>query len=497
MVSKEYPRIGEKIYHAELPNGLHIYVDRRPEFQKSYAFFATNYGGMDMKFRLDGQWRDTPAGVAHFLEHKMFDTEDGNALQDLAANGASPNAFTSSALTGYYFESTEKFCDNLKILLSFVSIPWFTQESVDKEQGIIGQEIRMVEDDPQNQVFYGMLEALYAHNPVRVSIAGTVESIAATDEVGPGGTLVRQVTILVNNPGVLSETSQGTASVGGAACASGSSFTYASSSQITAKAAGDLDVLNVKEGDRVSKGQVIGVISEADLETQIENARIALENAQLSLKNAQEKLEDYTITSTIDGEVIEKNLDVGDNISGLSNSGASVTYPAIIYDRSELTFDMDVDEKDISKIQVGQKVEITAGALDDQSFTGVVDKININGTTTSGHTSYPVTVKVEGSPEALYPGMNVSAKIIVEEVGSVLALPVEAVERGNTVLVAKEGCLDENGVIKDLSAAEERQVTLGRNDDEYIEIVDGLEEGEVVLALSPQGSSLMSAMGMG
>ncbi|MFR4560596.1 MAG: M16 family metallopeptidase [Flavonifractor plautii] len=167
MVSKEYPRIGEKIYHAELPNGLHIYVDRRPEFQKSYAFFATNYGGMDMKFHLDGQWRDTPAGVAHFLEHKMFDTEDGNALQDLAANGASPNAFTSSALTGYYFESTEKFCDNLKILLSFVSIPWFTQESVDKEQGIIGQEIRMVEDDPDNQVFYGLMECLFDHHPIR------------------------------------------------------------------------------------------------------------------------------------------------------------------------------------------------------------------------------------------------------------------------------------------------------------------------------------------
>ena len=178
MVSKEYPRIGEKIYHAELPNGLHIYVDRRPEFQKSYAFFATNYGGMDMKFRLDGQWRDTPAGVAHFLEHKMFDTEDGNALQDLAANGASPNAFTSSALTGYYFESTEKFCDNLKILLSFVSIPWFTQESVDKEQGIIGQEIRMVEDDPDNQVFYGLMECLFDHHPIRVPIAGTQESIS-------------------------------------------------------------------------------------------------------------------------------------------------------------------------------------------------------------------------------------------------------------------------------------------------------------------------------
>ena len=178
MVCKEYPQVGEKLYHAELENGLHVYVDVKPEFSKSFAFFATNYGGMDMRFFLDGKWHDTPAGVAHFLEHKMFDTKDGNALQDLAANGASPNAFTSTALTGYYFESTEKFEENLRILLSFVSEPWFTPESVDKEQGIIGQEIRMVEDDPENQVFYGMMESLYHHNPARVSIAGTVESIA-------------------------------------------------------------------------------------------------------------------------------------------------------------------------------------------------------------------------------------------------------------------------------------------------------------------------------
>lgn len=178
MVNKEYPKIGEQVIHAELENGLHIYVTPKPDFQKSYAFFATNYGGMDMKFKLDGQWHDTPAGVAHFLEHKMFDTEDGNALQDLAQNGASPNAFTSSAITGYYFESTEKFYENLKILLSFVSIPYFTKESVDKEQGIIGQEIRMVEDDPENQIFYAMLEGLYASHPIRVPIAGTVESIS-------------------------------------------------------------------------------------------------------------------------------------------------------------------------------------------------------------------------------------------------------------------------------------------------------------------------------
>ena len=346
--------------------------------------------------------------------------------------------------------------------------------------------------------FYVGQTATVTVNGTSSTLTGTVTEIAATDEVGAGGTLVRQVTIQVNNPGVLSETSQGTASIGGAACAASSSFTYAASAQITAKASGDLDVLNVKEGDRVSVGQVIGVIAEADLDTQIENARIALENAQLSLKNAQEKLDDYTITSTIDGQVIEKNLDVGDNINGMSSSGTTVTYPAVIYDRSQLTFEMDIDEQDISQIQVGQKVEITADALDGQSFTGVVDKININGTTASGHTSYPVTVLVDGSPEELYPGMNVSAKIIVEEVGNVLVLPVEAVERGNTVQVAKEGCLDEKGNVVDVTATEERQVTLGRNDDNYIEIVDGLEEGEVILAPSPQGSNMMEAMmGMG
>ena len=339
-------------------------------------------------------------------------------------------------------------------------------------------------------------------NGTAETIQGTVDAIAATDEVGPGGTLVRQVTILVNNPGVLSDSSQGTASVGGAACASGAAFTYASSGQIVAEASGELESLTIQEGDRVSEGQLVGTVAEADLDSQIENARITLENAQLSLRNAQEQLDDYTITSTIDGEVIEKNLDVGDNISGLSSSGSSTAYAAVIYDRSELTFDMDIDERDISQIQVGQKVEITADALDGESFTGVVDKININGNTTSGNTTsgnttYPVTVKVDGSPEELYPGMNVSARIIVEEVGNVLTLPVEAVERGDTVLVAQEGCLDENGTIVDISATESRQVTLGRNDDDYIEIVDGLEEGDVVVALSPQGSSLMSAMGMG
>ena len=173
-----YRRIGESVYREVLPNGLEIRVVPRSGFVKKYAFFATRYGGMDTRFCLDGQWLDTPAGIAHYLEHKMFDTKEGNALQELAQNGAEPNAFTSNAMTGYYFDSTEHFEDNLKILLSFVSVPYFTEESVAKEQGIIAQEIRMIEDNPDWQIYTRMMKCLYAKSPVRTSIAGTVESIS-------------------------------------------------------------------------------------------------------------------------------------------------------------------------------------------------------------------------------------------------------------------------------------------------------------------------------
>ena len=173
-----YERIGESCQREKLANGLSVCVVPKPGYRRKYAFFAARYGGMDVRFRLDGQWRDTPAGIAHYLEHKMFDTREGSAMQDLAKNGAEPNAFTASAMTGYYFDCTEHFEENLKILLRFVSTPYFTQESVDKERGIIGQEIRMVEDNPDWQIYQQLLQALYARHSCRIPIAGTVESIA-------------------------------------------------------------------------------------------------------------------------------------------------------------------------------------------------------------------------------------------------------------------------------------------------------------------------------
>lgn len=179
MNCKHFTKIGETLYTGELPNGLKINVALKPGFKLGYAVFATNYGGAHRRFFLNNEWHDTPAGVAHFLEHKMFDMPDGdNALSTLSANGAQPNAFTSSGMTAYYFDCTSGFEENLRMLLKFVSTPYFTDETVNKEQGIIGQEICMVEDNPGYVIYNRLMRMLYEHNPVRDQVAGSIESIA-------------------------------------------------------------------------------------------------------------------------------------------------------------------------------------------------------------------------------------------------------------------------------------------------------------------------------
>ena len=178
MIKEEYPSIGEVRYTETLPNGLRLVVVPKEGVAASYAAFATEYGGAFRRFRTGEDWLDTPAGIAHYLEHKMFDMPEGNnALEILSANGAEPNAFTSSGMTVYYFESTRNFRENLEMLLKFVSTPYFTEESVEKEQGIIGQEIRQTEDSPGFQVYHQLMMLLYRHHPVRDAVAGTVESI--------------------------------------------------------------------------------------------------------------------------------------------------------------------------------------------------------------------------------------------------------------------------------------------------------------------------------
>lgn len=337
---------------------------------------------------------------------------------------------------------------------------------------------------------------------------GSVSELSATDSVGAGGTLVRNVTVVAANPGALSTSSVGTASVGGVSSAASASFEYNASKQLVAKYSGELETLNLKEGDRVTDGQIVGQFKEQNLQDQIDAAAISLSNAKLALQNAQDSLQrtvdsldDYTITSPIDGTVIEKNYKAGDNVdpSTAATSGASV-YMAVIYDMSRLTFDINVDELDVVKLQAGQKVQFTADALEGQTFTGVVEKININGTTVNGSTTYPVTVAVDGdgaslAQSGLYPGMNVSANIIVEEVGSVLCVPVDAVSRNSTVLVAGDGAVDEKGNLVDPTKLVEREVTLGRSNSDYVEILSGLTEGESVYIQNSASSAMNIMMG--
>lgn len=177
MNERFFENLGERVYEDTLPNGLRIKVVPKRGFARSYAFFATNYGSMDTRFQLDGKPYVSPDGVAHYLEHKMFDMPDGNALQKLSQTGASPNAFTSYNITAYHFSCTSAFEENFRTLLQFVSQGYFTQESVEKERGIIAQEIKMYADNPGSRVDENLFRAMYKNHPIRVPIAGTVESI--------------------------------------------------------------------------------------------------------------------------------------------------------------------------------------------------------------------------------------------------------------------------------------------------------------------------------
>lgn len=329
------------------------------------------------------------------------------------------------------------------------------------------------------------------------TLPGTVESVAAADLVGNGGALVRQVKIRVQNPGALTTATTATAKVGDIACAGSGTFEANLSQTITASGSGEVVSVNTSVGSRVSPGQVLVNLGGSSAETSLENAALSLQNAQLSLQNAQDALENYTITAPISGTVIEKNFKAGDTIDNNSLTAAGGTL-AVLYDMSTLTFEMKIDEKDINKIQVGQEVTITADAVEGVTFSGVVDTVNINGTTVSGQTNYPVTVVIN-DPQDLKPGMNVSADIIVERAGTVLCVPVDAVNRGSdkpTVQVAGEGALDEEGNVIDPSKLETREVTLGRNDNDNIEITSGLTEGEVVVWANEVSNPLAAMMGM-
>ncbi|MDE6666274.1 MAG: insulinase family protein, partial [Ruminococcus sp.] len=176
-------RTGDSCIHVKHKSGLDIYICEMEGFSGTEALFGTKYGSVNTMFKMrdDEEYTVVPEGIAHFLEHKLFENEDCDVFELYAKTGANGNAYTSFDRTCYLFSCSKNYQDSLKILLDFVQKPYFTKASVDKEQGIIGQEIQMTNDNPEWRVFFNMLRCMYHNHPVKIDIAGTIESIAQID----------------------------------------------------------------------------------------------------------------------------------------------------------------------------------------------------------------------------------------------------------------------------------------------------------------------------
>jgi len=178
MATTSYPKLQETLWHEKLDNGLEVFILPKPGFTKTYATFTTRYGSVDNHFtKPDGTTIKVPDGIAHFLEHKMFEEPEGDVFSQFASQGASANAYTSFDRTVYLFTATHEVDANLDTLLRFVQNPYFTDENVEKEKGIIVQEIDMYRDNPDWRVYFGLIEAMYSRHPVHIDIAGTAESV--------------------------------------------------------------------------------------------------------------------------------------------------------------------------------------------------------------------------------------------------------------------------------------------------------------------------------
>ena len=267
----------------------------------------------------------------------------------------------------------------------------------------------------------------------------------------------------------------------------------------TADMSGTVSEVYVKNGDTVSAGTElmrICTITGDSVDNSIENAKISMENARSSLENAQETLDDYSITAPISGTVVTKNAKAGDNIEGASGSTLCV-----IYDLSYLEMTMSIDELDISSVEVGQEVQITADAVEGQTYTGVVTEVSVAGTTSGGITTYPVTVRIDET-DGLLPGMNVDAEIVLEEAADTLAIPSSAVTRGsgNTslVLITQDSPSAESAVEQESPEGYVYvQVETGISDNSYVQILSGLQEGDTVAYVTrstESGSMMMGGM---
>lgn len=331
-------------------------------------------------------------------------------------------------------------------------------------------------------------------------INGVVTAVSNMDEVLDGGRIVRYVTIEAANPGGLTSSHSAVAEINGMVCTAEGSFEAATDLVMKADLPSSVEVeaMLVHEGDYVTEGTPIFRIASKDAENLLDTYQDAMAQAEESLESAQSKVDstkesydNYTITAPISGQVITKSVKEGDTIS--RNSGSSDTTLAVIYDLSQLTFEMSVDELDVRSVQVGQKVSVTADALEGQTFTGTVTNVSLESVQSNGVTNYPVTVTLDETGDLL-PGMNVDGVILLDQTEDALMIPIDSLMRGNRVYVKDDTVKEAEGSVPAGFRAVE--VETGLTNDDYVEIVSGLAEGEEVYVNESSKSTDAFMMGV-
>ena len=303
---------------------------------------------------------------------------------------------------------------------------------------------------------------------------GTVTSVTGTDALSTGNLLTRTVTIAVRNAGGLTTAQAATASINGVSSIGSATFGYQAERTLTAQAAGTVTSIHVQEGQTVAKDDILIELSGDELTESIQSASETLRSAEISLQNLQDTMANYTVTSPISGTIIEKDAKVGDAVK----SGDTL---CVIYDLSYLEMSINVDELEIGSLSVGQKVQITADAVQDKNYVGTVTRVSMKGASNGGTTTYPVTIRIDET-DGLRPGMNANAEIVVAEAANALTVPNAAIVRGGYVLVTQ----DSPSASKADTTMEAPEgfvyvaVKTGVSDDDYTQIVSGIQEGDTI-----------------
>ncbi len=478
--------------------------------------------------------------VLYQIDSSSIDSKLTNAGNSLERSQKSYDSAVSdyneaaSKLSGNTYKSTQAgYVKNIKVTEG-QKISENTEIADLYSDAVMRAYIPFLSDDAA-QIPVGSTTILYLSNTLEV-LEGTVVSVAALEETNDGGQLTKKVLVEVNNPGGLTSSMAATAEINGFTSTGDGNFQPTKDGTLTASGlsgSATISSVLIHEGDYVNVGTSILSLNSEDVadildsyEKSMDSAKSSLENAEDSLSSTMDTLDNYTITAPISGTVVTKTVKAGEKVQ----NGNSSTTLAVIYDLSSVTFQMNIDELDITNVKVGQEVAVTADAFENETYEGVVTNVSMEGTSSNGVTYYPVTVTLYEYGDLL-PGMNVDGVITLDEAADAIAVPVDALQRGNVIYVKDSSSKDtentEESSEQNTDAADSSvpklddiksegkedshsghsnvpdgfhavQVTTGIANDEYIEITSGnLSEGdEIYVSQTTVSSSSSEEFGM-